>query len=396
MGRGSLALAALAAALAPGQHGAAGSAAVSAPASYEPAAWWRFENASDIGLDSSSFGRHLGQGAKQDREHWPTPEKAGGPVGGYITFGSDADAPGQFTKSRGWGANFKGGLPESPGMTIEFLLKPNPGFLRGGHAEPLPGLQIGVQEIMWYAMVDSSERRELSVPLSGAGVLAADYLWGAPGKYDGWHHVAASLDAASGRTALWIDGESQPAMQAKLNSSASIAAIKIFTIDKLNAVALYACLDEIAVFSQALPDSLIYQHFQDTMAHHRPYSAADPGGTAPAPPVHPDANSSDFYDLKDFPPGTELPSPAGLNNTNSVDATCVDQLHAVPSPRFNRSSVSKYYTPYNFNWHVLRDPHHNLICRGVLYSFIVIPGWTRTTWPARLTLIQQSGSITRT
>ena len=325
---------------------------------YAPAVWYRFENASDFGADSSQFGRTFGTGAKQDKMFWPTHEIKGGPVGGFLSFGSDAGGPAPFTKSHAWGAEVKGGLPSAPGITIEFLLRPNAGFMRGGSSEPLPGVTFGVQGITWRVLTRTSapqETRELFMSLGGAGVLAADYLWGAPGKYDGWHHIAASMDAKSGKLVFWIDGESQPSMQTTLIAASQVAAFTVFDIDKREVVALYACLDEVAVYQQALPPSLIYQHFQDALVHHRPYSAADLGTPAPPPSVYPTANTSEYYDLKEYPPGTQLPSPAGTNNTASVEATCVQQLHSVPPPRFNKSSIAEYFTPFNFNW---MDPHY--------------------------------------
>lgn len=339
---------------------------------YAPSVWYRFENASNIGIDSSAFGRSLTRGAVQDKAFWPAHQTKGGPVGGFLSFGSDVGAPAPFTKAHAWGAEIcvpnadpehrgacvERGLPQSPGITMEFLLRPNAGFMRGGIAEPLPGIEFGIQDMTWTVITRNPtdgkprEERTLKMSLGGAGVLAADYLWGAEGqgKYGGWHHIAASLDAKSGSMAFWIDGESQPTMRARVNTTEHVAAFELFSVDVRNAVALYGNLDEIAVFPMALPDGLIYQHFLDTLVHHRPYSLVDPGTVPPAPPNYPGPNSSDYYDMTEFPPGTELPSPVGDNNTGSVAMTCVDQLDLVAAPRFNLSSVAKYSTPYNFNW----------------------------------------------
>ena len=236
-------------------------------ATYAPAAWYRFENASDFGADSSQFGRDFNTPSKAaGNSVWATHMVKGGPVGGFLTFGSDAAAPAPFTKPHEGGAEVKG-LAASIGITIEFLLKPNPGFMRGGSSEPLPGIIIGVQDITWRVITSTSpmQSRELVMSLDGAGVLAADYLWGAPGKYGGWHHLAASMDAKTGKMAMWIDGESQPSMRTTLNATTDVAAFETFDIDAREVVALYACLDEVAVYQQALPASLIYQHFEDTL-----------------------------------------------------------------------------------------------------------------------------------
>lgn len=347
-------------------------AATTVRRSYAPSVWFRFENSSNVGMDSSAFGRSLSSGAVQDKAFWPTHRTHGGPVGGFLSFGSDFDTPAPFTKAHAWaaeicvpntepkhrGACLERGLPQAPGITMEFLLRPNAGFMRGGIAEPLPGIEFGIQDLTWSVITrnptdgNPREERTLKMSLGGAGVLAADYLWGAEGKgkYGGWHHIAASFDAKSGAIAFWIDGESQPTMRARVNTTEHVAAFKLFSVDVRNAVALYGNLDEIAVFPVALPDSLIYQHFLDTLVHHQPYSLVDPGTVPPAPPDYPAPNSSDHYDMAEFPPGTKLPSPIGDNNTGSVAMACVEQLDRVPAPLFNLSAVAKYSTPYNFNW----------------------------------------------
>ena len=65
--------------------------ALEAGATYAPAAWYRFENASDFGVDSSQFGRDFGTG-KRTVYRAPT-HKVCGPVGGFLSFGSDTEAP---------------------------------------------------------------------------------------------------------------------------------------------------------------------------------------------------------------------------------------------------------------------------------------------------------------
>jgi hypothetical protein len=103
----------------------------------------------------------------------------------------------------------------------------------------------------------------------------------------------------------------------------------------------------------------------DTLVHHRPYSLVDPGTVPPGPPDYPAANLSEYYDMREFPPGTYLPSPMGDNNTDSITMTCVEQLDHVPLPRFNLSAIAKYSTPYNFNW-----MECVLNCNQVFTSFV--------------------------
>ena len=391
-----------------GRHAAIG---VATSVDYGPSLFLRFENASDVGEDSSGNGRNLKLPKPNARLLPPQQQETGGPVGGYLCFGSDLEAPGNASKPQNWGAHTTLGLPAAPGLTLEFLLKPNPGFLRGGEAAPLPGLTFETQSISWEVTTDLGIR-ELVIPLDGAGPEAADYLWGSAGDYDGWHHLALAFDAKTGRMEMWVDGISTPTMQTTVNASHTVSAMSEFIVDSRNPVRLSACLDEIAVFPEALPASLIYQHFEDTLKKHQKYDLTDPQTLPPAPPVYPSENSSDYFDPKEYPAGereartqcvawrcripcgmhvfdtmlwlptadmklmtansnananananakfiayayihfigTQLPSPDGSNNTLGTADSCVAQLHTIAAPRFNASSIAKYYTPFNFNW----------------------------------------------
>eukprot|EP01043_Picozoa_sp_COSAG02_P051126 COSAG02_NODE_5344_length_4414_cov_5.903824_1_plen_998_part_00 len=323
---------------------------------YAPSLFLRFENASDVGEDSSGNERHLKLPKPKTGESPPQQEETGGPVGGNLCFGSDLESPGNAAQPLTWHLHTTSNIPAAPGLTVEFLLKPNPGFLRGGEAVPLTGLTLQTQSMSWEVATDLGSR-ELVIPLDGAGPEAADYLWGSAGDYDGWHHLALVFDAKTGRMELWLDGISTPTMQKIVNASRTVSAVSEFMIDSRNPVRLSACMDEIAVFSSALPASVIYQHFEDTLKQHRKYdlTMGSPQPTPPAPPVYPAVNSSDYFDAKEFAPGTQLPSPDGLNNTVESADSCVTQLHVTAAPRFNTSSTTKYYTPFNFNW---MDPHY--------------------------------------
>ena len=90
-------------------------------------------------------------------------------------------------------------------------------------------------------------------------------------------------------------------------------------------------VDEIAVYEQALPDAVIYAHYQSAIAH-QPYSFESPTAPAPAPDsIHGNLN------LFDYAPGTIMPT-AGVN-TQGVNISARDQLASFPSPRYS-SEVS--------------------------------------------------------
>jgi hypothetical protein len=99
-----------------------------------------------------------------------------------------------------------------------------------------------------------------------------------------------------------------------------------------------------------LPDELIVQHYADAMAH-RPYSNGEQGGdgkaAAAAPPVDPPPS----YDLKEYAPGTVLPTPAatgcGLPHcteqpTQGVRLSPLAQLRSFPLARYQPPKAGKY------------------------------------------------------
>jgi hypothetical protein len=252
------------------------------------------------------------------------------------------------------------------GLTIEFLLKPYPGFMRGGEALLFNAPEASHQNasLMFNMRFDGlyfsaptigdSQQMpvdELEVLFTGSGVLAADFFFGGGKSWkssEGWHHIALVKDGVSGDQAIWIDGNCTKLVGNATNRK--MAPISKLIIDSTNPVALTAGLDEIAVYDQALPASMIYQHFLDTLVHNKPYSLVDPGGAVPPPTPYPLPNQTDFFDSREYAPGTQLPSPAGKNNTLGAAASCLDQMQYAPAPRFNREAIAKYSIPSNFNW----------------------------------------------
>jgi hypothetical protein len=238
----------------------------------------------------------------------------------------------------------------------------------------------------------------LVLPFAGQGVLAYDYLVGNSGTHGGWHHIALVKDATSGNQSVWIDGVCAAGMSQVGNATGGhmTPAPKGIVINSRNSIALDASVDEIAVcvthgwkyfwgvpcmkrftpstslfscypccrYNMALPGTLIHLHYEQALNTSgkpgEPYSNIDPGGPAPNSPALPTTNDTCtaawcYWDLKEYPAGTQLPSPAGNNNTVGGDVMCVSQMQQYAGPRYNTTAIATYGTPYNFNW---MDPHY--------------------------------------
>ena len=322
-------------------------------------------------------------------------------VGSFAVFGYGlVDGAYPARPALNWGAGACGGGAVgsgSPGLTVEFMLHPTPQcFLRGGSARLLSSSTNGAFELLlgyggltsvMKAQGDAEGEGELVVSFDGEGVLASDYFWQMtdPVAHDRWFHVAVVRDAASGAHGVWIDGEQQPTMRYERDGSGdgSLGGNAMLDFGELilaasNPTRLCAGIDELAVYAQALPDSLIYAHAQAALVDRVPYPTADPGGVVPHR-SYPDSTNATYFDMDEFTPGTELPSPGaayplspggGGNATRCVECmSCLDQLKFAPDPAFNQTALEKYGTPFNFNW---MDPWHYMagqsIPRPLLYN----------------------------
>lgn len=144
-----------------------------------------------------------------------------------------------------------------------------------------------------------------------------------------WHHLVFKYNARTGTKEIWVDGELPIGFSKTLapgaiplntgNSSSNI-------IDLNTNTAYYQCtgdLDEIALYNYALPNNMVYKHYQD-FTQRKSYSFANstvaPPTASPvtAPvnlsefaPGHPNSNIDALTQLKSFPaartrPGTTL------------------------------------------------------------------------------------------
>jgi len=115
-------------------------------------------------------------------------------------------------------------------------------------------------------------------------------------------------------------------------------------IDVRDMVSSCQGMDEIALFEEYLPPSMVYQHYLDALSH-RPYSPDGPG-TAP-PPMPPPQKPT--WNLQEYPPGVQLPTLPG-NATAGVSTSALNQLAKFPEPRYDTASVAANGWSTNFNW----------------------------------------------
>ena len=340
-----------------------------------PRSWWRFENASDPYADTQGVwpigGAHPPPQNRQNTTHWRE-QADGGVVGAYLDFGF-VDPAKLVTPSRDWWEGNAGCTPfpcndttkAIDGFTIEFLIKPGPWLFRGGGISifgelsysEMPSVALTSSEITFTTATRPAgggvpparptavaEWDKFAVPLIGDGVTAADYL--ADGR---WHHLAFVKSAATGEASIWIDGQRPPACHRPANSSLAGRKFRnegALSIDRVGQ-SWNCSLDEMAVYESALPDAVVYAHYEDAMLHHRPYrmgSSSDlPAPPAPSPvrPANASKMTAEDYDLNEFAPGTVLPTPKG-NATPGVTVSALAQLQPFPRPRFDAKAAARH------------------------------------------------------
>jgi hypothetical protein len=349
-----------------------------------PRSYWRFENASDPWTDMQGVWPiggaeiHRPKG-RQNTTHWRE-QADGGVVGAYVDFGF-LDPAKLTDPSRDWWEGNVGCTPfpcndsakAVDGFTVELLIRPGPWLMRGGGIHlfgelsysEMPAISLSSAAISFTAATRPPSSGippparptaveawdEWSVPLIGDGVLAPDHL------QDGrWHHLAFVKSAATGEASIWIDGQRPPAFHRPANASLSGRKFQnegALSIDRVGQ-SWNCSLDEMAVYETALPDAVVYAHYEDAMVHHRPYtmsSASLPPPPAPSPvrPADRTKLTAADYDLLEFAPGTVLPTPRG-NATAGATISAIDQLRHFARARFDSRAVADHGMMRNFNW----------------------------------------------
>lgn len=374
---------------------------------FVPRSYWRFESPSagdrmaweDTQNSTSLLGRENGD-PNNDAQPWFSSD-LGGVVGGFIGLSDDDIASGVTNESTaGWFRAQGGCVPfeteidpvtnrtvkcdgganpkEIDGVTIEMLVKL--GSARGAPSFNSHAYGLGCAGcVLTMAFGDASitfgvktsepaHGRSTGVPvddmkvrLDGVGVMSVDYL------YDNkWHHLAFRKNAKTGEQSIWIDGQSPDPFHLAGNASGrvikgggttlfSLPGIRNFTRGHFarnftkdpETTAASVGLDELAIWETTLSDAMIYQHYQDSLVHHRPYTIGSASELPPAPTPHA-WNAS--YDPTEFARGAIIPTVPG-NATQGVSESCGVQLSQYPATRM----VASVKMRPNVNW---MDPHY--------------------------------------
>ena len=270
------------------------------------------------------------------------------------------------------------------GMTIEFLIKLGPlAKLQGnltlfdtGHDSYLGRTWVdlsrhGFSLRMQANLVDAQSDHfgMFMATNNGTGRASTDYL------HDGqWHHIVVRRSTGGltgvGKLDAWIDGrvpESIDQWFARKDNPAPtwpwsretrcgpVTAPKgcgffgqwtdgVWPSLIMLPSAFDGGIDEVALWETALPDELIVQHYQDALAH-RPYSTTANQNSGEVPPP---ADPPLEFDIKDYAPGTLLPTPAATGcgephcaeqPTPGVKLSPLAQLRSYPLPRYRPEPV---------------------------------------------------------
>ena len=323
-----------------------------------PVLYYRFENATNPGADS--MGHHDLQLTAASTLPLPAPTP-GGAVGSYAAFDGGNVSEVLAADTGAWNCS----TVLCDGVTIEFLLRAGPNFNKAGETAVLSsrgegssfyfealmgrhsyGLHAGSTSYGFPAMLRGGE--DVLTRLEGVG--RASHSWLLDG---GWHHVAMRKRANPANASecyadIWIDGQSPagfgfnstgPAVP--FNSMHRACSFHTGEPRTLLPDALGGDGDEVAIWTTALSDTHIAAHAAGALRRGEPYSFTDPGG----PPPHVDPTDGPF-DLKEFAPGTQLPTPADSpNGTRGVTQTRLQQLQAFPPPRYAASPAPRPLPP---------------------------------------------------
>lgn len=352
----------------------------------EPLAFWEFEDAKNIGADSSTGSQNPFVGEPFS----PVPEApfvqgtVGGAVGSYLSVNGANTSLSVSAKTAKPIPNIAVG-----GITVELLFRisANQSFNKGANTTLLQGGN-GTGSSGWALVLDRhaisfrAAGRAISAFMIGSGVRSYFALTDSE-----WHHLACRFDAASGEQSIWIDGQCPDpnpptcplpcTLGGSLPANATSAPGKIPAGDgtvTLLPTAFDGDLDEIAVYPAALSNGSIYAHYQSAIQQHTKYSFVPVTTPAPAP-----SPAGGALNASDFPNGTVLPTPDGNSSCSaSVMILPVDQLKAFPAPRFLAKPATgpAIGVPQrNFNW---MDPSY--MSGGPYRNF----GQDPTFYPAEL------------
>ena len=258
----------------------AGAQIVACALAQQPAALWRFEDASSLGKDSSAKGATaLSFGAAGTLA---TQGTADGCVGAYL------QADGQNV-SLNVSATTAAPFPASPakGLSVELLFRlprlgsfnkaANTTLIRGGTGGGEDGWAVAFDR---HSLRFRAAGRCVEASLVGAGVRS---VWN---LVDGnWHHLLCRLDAKSGEQSIWVDGQCPDSFGgwSAANASTAPGTVPSSGVVTVLPTAFDGAIDEIAVYDVALSNGSIYEHFHTAVLAHKPYTFEPVTTPAPAP-----------------------------------------------------------------------------------------------------------------
>lgn len=161
-----------------------------------------------------------------------------------------------------------------------------------------------------------------------------------------WHHLAFTYEQTTGIKRIYIDGYSFPEFKKIISPGPIQIGQNAFTIGDLTHYRHpYSFFDEVAMHKYALPYTMIYQHYMNTIVGGQHYNFTGPGIT----PSTIDSISVNDYDPKDFAPFTNIPTV--LKDGRFVDQpssvpSVLTQLRTFPTPRYRTGHTLER----NFNW----------------------------------------------
>jgi hypothetical protein len=307
-----------------------------------PALYYRFEDAARPGADTMGHHDLLPTAASTLPLPAPTP---GGAVGAFAAFDGGNTSEALAAGAGAWNCS----ASSCDGVTVEFLLRAGPNFNKAGETPVLQsrgegsafafeallarhgyGLHAGGSAYGFPQQLNAGA--DVLAPLEGVGRAAHGWLLDG-----GWHHVAMRKRAHPANASecvadIWLDGQSPAGFS---STGPAVGAVCTFSTGEplvLLPAAFGGDIDEVAVWTTALTDTHIAAHAAGALRTGGgvPYCYTDPGGAAP--PADP---TDGPFDLREFAPGTQLPTPPDSpNGTRGVALTCLQQLQAFPPPRY--------------------------------------------------------------
>ncbi len=215
-----------------------------------------------------------------------------------------------------------GPLTLNNALTVEMLIKP--GYLFNSSKIMRRGDDAFSIRMEYARIIFSTTHKtssgaiisdEFAVDLNGIGRKSYGYY-----VDNNWHHMVFKFDGASGTKEIWVDGQ-LPAGFSKTIATGTFANAgntSVYLNHTISYVKYFGSLDEIALYTSAIPSSLIYKHYLG-IQNGTPYSFANNySGSVPAA-----ASVAGAMDQTEYAPGHP-----------NVTVSATDQILTFPVPRY--------------------------------------------------------------